>query len=652
MHRKGEAIVRKTIGILAHVDAGKTTLSEQVLFHARAIRNPGRVDHQDTFLDTHPLERQRGITIFSGQACFDLDGDTIYWLDTPGHVDFSTEMERALSVMDYAVLVISCAEGVQSHTETVWRLLKHYNVPVMIFLNKTDRAGTDQDAVISQMRRRLSSDVIDLRSLQQNGDMDEALQETVAERNEQLLDRLFSQGYDRTIWLQALRDQIRQRLCFPVMSGAALSALGVSAFTHLLSTLTATDYDLHADEPVRARCFRVRYEAGTRLCFLKLLSGTLRVKDELPGGYKINELRIYHGGKYHSADSVRAGDIVAIPGLEGVSPGDCLGLDERNSFRTIPMMAADLVWDQQAVPAFRMTEALKILEDEEPSLAVSAGNGRIAVHIMGKIQLDVLRQQLLDRFGYEVSFGPPRVLYKETIASSSIGIGHYEPLRHYAEVQLRLVPLPEGSGMDFRSLCHVDVLTMNWQRLIRSHVFEKTHKGVLTGAPLTDVCVELLVGRAHLKHTEGGDFRQSTYRAIRNALMYADCILLEPMCGFRIRAPKDFYGPLTAALTRIQADIDLPEYDDEDVVLSGEARYALFSTWQDDFMALTRGRGSLQLWMSRYAPCRNQTAVVEASGYNPLEDDTPDSVFCSHGAGYTVPWNEVRSHAHTVYEGP
>ncbi len=643
--------MRKTIGILAHVDAGKTTLSEQVLYQAHAIRAVGRVDHQDTFLDTHPLERERGITIFSGQACFSLDSDTIYWLDTPGHIDFSTEMERALSIMDYAILVVSCAEGVQSHTETVWRLLENYHVPVFLFLNKIDRTGADQEKIIMQMKKRLSADVIDLRSLQQTGSMDAELQEAVAERDETLLEQLFTTGYDHDAWYTSLRQQIAARQCFPVLSGAALNGVGVADFLTHLSALTSTNYEQQIEKPFSARCYRVRHETGGgRLCFMKLLSGVLHVKDELPGGQKVNEIRIYHGGKYRSVDQAYAGDIIAVPSLETIIPGDYIGINKHNIFRTEPMMAADLIWDIKKVPAFRMMEAMRILEDEEPSLAVSENQGGISVRIMGRIQLEVLRQQINDRFGYQVSFGPSRVLYKETIAAPSIGIGHYEPLRHYAEVHLRLVPADEGSGIHFRSCCHVDTLALNWQRLIAGHVSEKQHKGVLTGAPLTDVTIELLTGRAHLKHTEGGDFRQSTYRAIRNALMYAQSVLLEPLCRFTLRAPKDLYGALTGSLSRIQADVDLPDYDGDDVILSGEARYAAFSSWQDDFMAATRGRGSLQVWMNRYAPCKDQAAIVAASGYNPLADDTPDSVFCSHGAGFTVPWNEVKSYAHMTYE--
>lgn len=644
--------MQKTIGVLAHVDAGKTTLSEQVLYEARAIRHLGRVDHQDAFLDAHPLEKARGITIFSGLAHFDLGDSRIYWLDTPGHVDFSTEMERALWVIDYAVLVVSCAEGVQSHTETVWQLLKAYDVPVFLFLNKTDREGADPEAVIRQLRRCLSRDVVDLRAYQTAGQMDDALAEAVAERDEPLLEAYLAGDFDADRWTDGLRRQIRTRQCFPVMAGAALDGTGVAGFLRLLDHLTVTDYHRAVSRPMSARCYQIRHDAaGVRLCFLKLQTGSLRVKDTLPDGQKVNELRVYHGGRYRSVDAAEAGDIVAIPGLEGIGPGDLVGAPGHNRFRTEPMMAADLLWDEKATPAFVMLEKLRVLEDENPSLNVSEQNGRLTVHMMGRIQLEVLRHLILERFGLQVDFGPARVLYRETIAAPAVGIGHYEPLRHYAEVHLRLVPGEPGSGIRFRSLCHVDTLALNWQRLIETHVLEKVHKGVLTGAPLTDVTVELLTGRAHLKHTEGGDFRQATYRAIRQGLMRAESILLEPLCGFSLRAPREFYGNLAASLGRLQATLSPPAYEGDDVVLEGEAPYALFAPWQEDFAALTRGRGLLRVWASRFAPCRNQAEVIAAAAYDPLADDPPHSVFCAHGAGFTVPWDQVERYAHLSHEG-
>lgn len=646
--------MKKTVGILAHVDAGKTTFSERVLYLSHAIRTLGRVDHQDAFLDADPMERQRGITIFSGQACFELGSDTLYWLDTPGHVDFSSEMERALSVMDYAILVISSAEGVQSHTETVWRLLADYRVPTFLFLSKTDREGADPDAVLAQIRSRLSPEVCDLRGLQITGVMSESLMEDIAGRDEVLMERFFAGDFDEAAWMQALTEQIRERRCFPVASGSALMGTGVAEFLSLFGQLTPTAHQLHQQQPVTAQVYQVRHDAaGVRLTFMKLLTGTLRVKDELPlscGNAKINELRIYHGARYKAVDEACAGDLVAIPGLEGVRPSDMIGCEGHNRFHTEPMMASDLIWDEKAVPAFKLLQAMRILEDEEPTLAVEEQNGRIAVHVMGRIQLEILHQQLMDRFGYEVGFGPCRVLYRETVAAPVIGIGHYEPLRHYAEVHVRLVPTAPGSGITFKSLAHVDDLALNWHRLIETHVFEKTHKGVLTGSPLTDVRIELLCGRDHLKHTEGGDFRQSTYRAIRNALMYAHNVLLEPVCGYELRVPSELYGSITGALTRMQASIEPPEYEDDTVILRGEAVFAAFSAWQDVFMMATHGRGSLRVWMARYAPCRNQDEIVAASGYNPLADDTPDSVFCAHGAGFTVPWDQVKNYAHLSHE--
>ncbi len=641
--------MRKTIGILAHVDAGKTTFSEQVLYQTQAIRRIGRVDHQDAFLDSHALEKQRGITIFSGLAHFDLEGDTYYWLDTPGHVDFSTEMERAVAMMDCAILVISCAEGVQSHTETVWGLLKKHQVPVFVFLNKLDRLGADPERVIDQMRRRLSRDMLDLRAFQYQGRFSDEEIEAVAERDETLLECLFDGGFDEGPWLDSLRQQIKARACFPVMAGVALEGKGVAECLHILTLLSQTDYT--DDAPLSARCYQVRHDAqGQRVCFLKLLSGCLRVKDELTDGQKINELRRYHGEKYRPVDMAHAGDIVGIPGLEGIHPGDTIGTDRKSVFATEPMMAADVLWDEKAVPAFRMMQCLRILEDEEPTLTVTEQRGHIAVHIMGRIQLEVLKEQIASRFGIAVDFGPTHVLYKETIAAPAIGVGHYEPLRHYAECHLRLVPTAPGTGVTFRSRCHVDTLALNWQRLIETHVTEKQHKGVLTGAPLTDVCVELLTGRDHLKHTEGGDFRQATYRAIRNALMYAKSVLLEPIAGFSLRAPAELYGSLAGALSRMQASLDLPEYEEDSVILTGEAPYALFSLWQEDFLSLTHGRGALRVWMSRYAPVRDQEAIVAAAGYNPLADDTPDSVFCSHGAGFIVPWDQVCHYMHLSHE--
>ena len=644
-----------TIGVLAHVDAGKTTFSERVLSLSGSIRTMGRVDHGDAFLDAHPIERERGITIFSDQALIERDGDEIFWVDTPGHADFSPEMERAVSVMDAAVVVVSCAEGVQSHTETVFRLLRENRVPTLIFLNKIDREGADAEKALAQMKRLLSADVIDARGFA-GGRMSETLIEEVAARDESLMDRLFEKGYDEALWLAALSRQVMACTAFPVMAGSALRGDGVEEFMRALRALVRTEWEKREREPFRALVYKIRHDAqGGRLCFFKVLSGSAAVRGEIEtpqGPAKLSALSLWHGPRARSVERAAAGELCACAGLAGVTPGDTLGAGAKRrtaEWTCEPMLAADAVWDA-AISKSRVLAAFRMLEEEESSLQVEAreGDGGIAIRVMGEIQLEVLREVLKSRFGLDVSFGPARVLYRETVKAPCMGIGHYEPLRHYAEVWLRLVPAEPGSGVTFRSLCHVDTLALNWQRLIETHVLEKQHKGVLTGAPLTDVRVELLTGRAHIKHTEGGDFRQSVYRAIRNALMYGESRLLEPICRFSMRAPEECYGRLAGDLSRMRAQIEPPEYDGDRVTLRGEAPFAALSGYQTEFLAATHGKGALTVRLSRYAPCRDEDAarIVAEANYNPLADDTPDSVFCQKGAGFRVAWDHVREWAH------
>ena len=644
--------MRKTLGVLAHVDAGKTTFSEQALLRVHALRTAGRVDHADAFLDMHPMERARGITIFSDQARFDYAGDTWTWVDTPGHVDFSSEMERAISVMDYAVLIVSCVEGVQSHTQTVWRLLADYGVPVFIFLNKTDREGADPDGVLSQIRDRLSGDALDLRgALSADGTLSPEAAEAVAACDEALLERLFDAGYDRGLWLAALRDLVKRRAVFPVMAGSALKDEGVAECLDMLRLLTVTDYESREGLPLQGVAQKVRFdEQGNRLVFVKLTAGTLSARDMLTtpeGPVKAGELRFYHGPKFVTAPSARAGDLVAVSGLQGVAPGDTVGEGAaKGRFRTAPLMIARVIGPEDVHPT-RLMEALRRLEEEEPLLGVEWNEASRAaeVQVMGKMQLDVLAALMKDRFGIEISFGASRPRYMETVAEPTWGIGHYEPLRHYAETHLRLDPLPAGSGVAFASECHVDTLTLNWQRLIRTHVFETAHRGVLIGAPLTDVRVTLLMGRAHLKHTEGGDFREATYRAIRNALMRGRSVLLEPVCRFELRAPEASYGRLTGDLQRLKAECEA-RFDRGEVVITGEAAFAVLSDYSETLAALTHGRGALSWRLSRYRPCEDQDAIVAEAHYNPYTDGSPDSVFCAKGAGYTVPWDQVARAAH------
>lgn len=642
--------MKKTIGILAHVDAGKTTFSEQVLFRMGALRSLGRVDHQDAFLDAHPIEKRRGITIFSDQAVFQAGEDTYYWLDTPGHVDFSPEMERAIDAMDYAIVVVSCVEGVQSHTETVWRLLKKHQVPTFLFLNKIDRAGADPTAVVEQIRARLSPEAVCCDGLTPDS-MPDTLMESIAERDEVALDQLLQGNTDPSFYLEILIREIRSRALFPVFSGAALSGAGIDAFLKMLLLLTRTEYAALESAPFSAKVYKIRHEKqGGRVCFFKVLSGSVQVRDEVCG-QKITELRQYQGMKYQLLPRCSAGDLCAVPSLNGVKIGDILGANAAwgDHSESEPMLQSTVTFDPP-VRSDQVLRALRELEEEDPTLCVENDSSGLSIRVMGEIQLDVLTELLQERYGLNVRFGNRRVIFLETIAEPAIGIGHYEPLRHYAEVHLRLVPGPRGSGIRFESKCHVDILGLNWQRLIETHVFEKQHRGVLTGAPLTDVTVQLLTGRAHLKHTEGGDFREATYRAIRNALMNAKSVLLEPVCAFTLRAPAELYGRLAGDMTRLRADCEPPAYAGDMVEISGQATFREISEYARNLAAQTHGRGALTYRLDHYTPARDADALVAESGYNPLADDTPDSVFCAKGAGFVVHWQDVPAYAHLPQE--
>lgn len=640
--------MKKTIGILAHVDAGKTTFSEQVLFRTGALRSPGRVDHGDAFMDSDPIERRRGITIFSDQTCFTVDEDTYYWLDTPGHVDFSPEMERAIEAMDYAIVVVSCAEGVQSHTETVWQLLEKHSVPVFIFINKIDRAGADRNAVIDQIRRTLTRDAVVMDGFTP-ADMPDTVREAVAERDEKLLDMLLGGEFSQDLFTDALIRQINGREIFPVFAGAALTGQGMDEFLSAMFTLTKTDYEQKTSSAFAAKVYKIRHDQqGARVCFLKVMSGRVSVRDETEKG-RITELRQYRGAKFTGIREATAGDLCAAVGLSDVKVGQVLGEGGTVGFSCEPMLASTLELPE-GLRADDALKALRELEEEEPTLSVETDKNGIAIRVMGEIQLEVLREVMKKRYNMDVTFGQRRVIFMETIAEPVVGIGHYEPLRHYAEVHLRLVPGERGSGITYESKCHVDDLSLNWQRLIETHVFEKRHKGVLTGAQLTDVKVQLLAGRAHLKHTEGGDFRESTYRAIRNALMNARSVLLEPVCAFTVRAPAELYGRITGDLIRMRAEMKPPIYSMDTVEISGEAAFREISLYATPLTAVTHGRGILSYRLDHYEPARDADAVIAEANYDPCADDSPDSVFCAKGAGFVVNWKDVPSYAHLPQE--
>lgn len=651
--------MNKTIGILAHVDAGKTTLSEQILCLAGVLRAPGRVDHQDAFMDADALERRRGITIFSGQAVFSLGDSRYTLLDTPGHADFSAEMERALQALDAAIVVVSLVEGVQSHTETVWRLLRKARIPAFFFLNKLDRPGADVGRTLRQIAARLTPDCVPLGEGAAQGRFGAAEKEEIAARDEALLESYLDGAAREADFLSAARREVAEGRLFPAFFGAALRGEGVGALLYGLDALLETQYHLAQGDPFAARVFRVRKDGqGNRVTHMKVLSGRLCVKDEVESltrtgesvREKVHELRVYHGEKYRVAAEAMAGEVIAATGLLSALPGDRIGhLPARSQLNTRPMLRARVLF---ASPLTKdaVLAALRTLEQEDPALAVNADpdTGDLEVSVMGPIQLEVLTELFATRFSMPVSFGETRILYLETIGAQAVGVGHYEPLRHYAEVHLRLTPGERGSGVTFDSVCPVDVLALNWQRLIHTHVLERPHRGVLTGALLTDVRVTLLTGRAHLKHTEGGDFREATYRAIRQGLMGAKSVLLEPVCRFSLTAPEDALGRMLSDLTRLRADFDAPQTADGFVTVEGLCPAATFMRYPAEFTAATRGRGAVTFALDHYAPCHNAQEIVAESGYNPLAQlsDTPDSVFCSHGAGFNVSWREAPNWAH------
>lgn len=644
-----------TLGVAAHVDAGKTTLCEQMLLAGGVLRKSGRVDHGDAFMDGHALERARGITIFCEQASFDLargDGETVHvtLMDTPGHVDFSGEMERALSVIDMALLVVSCAEGVQSHTVTLFRLLRDRRIPTIIFLNKTDREGAVVQRVTAQMQRLLSGDCVLM--TQETA----PLREELAARDETLMELHIEERAQREDYLAGARRAMAAGMLFPVLSGSALENRGVDALMRSIAQLADTSYEAKLDQPFSGRVYRVRRQDGLRYCYVKALSGRLSARSEvqtLSGTEKLNALFAAQGAKLIPLAELTAGQTAAVTGLS-CRPGEHIGADcGRERQAIVPLMSVD-VQPAEGLELTKLLAHLRELEEEDPMLSVRAQDGRVSVGIMGAVQIEVLGSVLESRFGDRVQFLPPKVIYKETIALSVVGVGHYEPLRHYAETWLRLVPGEPGSGVTFEAKCAPNSLDTNWQRLIGTHVLEREHPGVLTGSPITDIRVELIAGRAHLKHTEGGDFREATYRAIRQGLMQAKSVLLEPVVRFELAFSQDALSRVTGELLRLGAELDSPEYAQDEVQLGGTCTAAAFWDYPQKFAATTRGHGRISSRFARYAPCRNQEAIVAEIGYNPLADEKnpPGSVFCSHGAGFHVGWEHVREWAHCEVEEP
>lgn len=653
--------MKKTIGILAHVDAGKTTFSEQLLYHTGSIRNLGRVDNKTSFFDTDTIEQNRGITIFADQGVFTYKGDTYYLIDTPGHVDFSGETERVISSLDYAILLISGSSGVQAHTTTLFRLLKAYKIPAFFFINKCDVEGFSLENILWDIQDKLTKDCLHLYSL----DLDQmAIAEFVAERDETFMVSYLDNNYTKSALQKTLIELVKRQECFPVICGSALKNIGIDLFMELFSSLSHTDYEDQIENPFSGRIFKIRHDdSGNRLTFVKAYSGKLQVKAEFiferdgeTYKEKVNEIRIYNGSKFERSNIITAGDIFAVAGLKTPTCGSILetgnvwsNINEKY-YLTSALQSRIKILD--STDPTKCLEKIRLLEAEDPMLSVSLQeeNKDILVQVMGKIQLEVLEETIHKRFGILVSFEKPQVQYKETIKSAVIGYGHFEPLRHYAEVQLRLEPNSRGMGLTFTSECHVDNLALNYQHLIKTHIFEKEHKGILTGSSITDINIVLQDGRAHIKHTEGGDFREATYRAIRQGLEKAQSVVLEPFYQFDIYAEESYLGRIMSDIQKMGGTFDAPVQKDNMVNIHGRGPVETFVDYSVTLISFTKGKGSISFMFDGYDICENEKEVIEQIGYEKEKDtmNTSWSVFCAKGTSFTVPWYEAENYMHTI----
>ena len=635
---------RTAIGILAHVDSGKTTLSEALLYCSGNISRLGRVDHRDSFLDTYALERDRGITIFSKQAVLQYGGAVYYLLDTPGHVDFSAETERTLQVLDYAILVISGTDGVQSHTKTLWRLLQKYEVPCFLFINKMDLSGADKGFLLNELRGKLSDACVDF-----TDEGSEAFWESVALCD----DNLLAKYEENAVTDDDIMTAIEHRRLFPCFFGSALKLSGVETFLNGLHRFTRMP---SYGTAFGGKVYKIAEDnQGNRLTFLKITGGSLRVKEVLESakntkGEKVNQIRVYSGEKYTPVAEAPAGTVCAVTGVTFTRTGDGLGAASNSGMPVLEPVLTYRVGLPGGVSAHTALAKMRILEAEDPQLNVvwDERHGDIQVQLMGEIQLEVLRSLIAERFGFSVTFGKGNIIYKETIAAIAEGVGHFEPLRHYAEVHLLLKPAKRDSGLVFNTNCKEDLLDKNWQRLILTHLYEKTHVGVLTGSPITDMEITLVSGKAHAKHTEGGDFRQATYRAVRQGLRCAESVLLEPVYDFTLEVPAENLGRAMNDIQRMYGSFAQPEQTADGCVLTGTAPVSEMRDYAAELLQYTHGKGRISLTLKGYEPCHNAEEVIAQIGYDPDADvlNPCDSVFCSHGAGHTVKWNEVKDHMH------
>ncbi|MDS0524469.1 TetM/TetW/TetO/TetS family tetracycline resistance ribosomal protection protein [Clostridium sp. SHJSY1] len=640
--------MKKTIGILAHVDAGKTTFSEQVLYHTNSIRNLGRVDHKNSFLDNNSIEKERGITIFSEQATFHLGESKYFLVDTPGHVDFSSEMERSIGIMDYAIVLISGVEGIEGHTETVWNLLRKYNIPTFFFINKMDRVGYDRKRVIDEIKRNFTKDVCFLKDDYLE---EESVVEFICEKDEELLEKYLEGTVEKNEVLELFKKLIKSEKAFPCFEGSALQDIGISEFLEALELLTVTRYSEEGN--FKGRVYKINYdEKGNRITFIKALSGELKVRDEFTFSGVINKvtsIKLFNGNKGLIQEKVVAGDVFGVTGLTEVSAGQGIGDVENINYEMAPTLTSKVIYKKD-LNVKDVLSIFKILDEEDPSLNVIWNESlqEIHLHIMGKIQLEVLKEVLTNRFNLNIEFGPCKILYKETITTSVIGSGHFEPLKHYAEVHLELEPGERNSGIQFQSICSVDNLNIGHQNLVKTHIFERDHHGILTGSPLTDMKITLITGRAHLKHTSGGDFREATFRALRQGLEKSNNVILEPYYKFKISVKDEHIGRVLSDIQKYKGTFEPYEIQDGIVYIIGRGPVKNFMDYSSEIIAFTKGKGTISLLFDGYDLCHNEKEVIEEINYDKNIDIeyTSTSIFCSKGQGYLVSWDKVDKEMH------
>ncbi|AYD39521.1 GTP-binding protein [Clostridium fermenticellae] len=646
--------MNKTIGMFAHVDAGKTTFAEQILYHTKSIRNLGRVDHKDSFLDNHSVERERGITVFSEQGIFGYNSSTYYLVDTPGHMDFSSEMERAIGVMDYAILIISGTQGVQSQTEVIWELLRKNKIPTFLFINKIDIETSDLKAVLNEIKLNLTQDAYLMDDSFKNGNMESELVEFIAEKDDELLEKYLESGYQKDLWLDSTIKLIKQNKFFPCFSGSALKDIGIDSFIEKLDMLTFTEYKSNLE--FSGIVYKVRHDEGlNKLTYIKSLSGILNVKEKIRIGEtyeKINEIRIYNGSKFKTVDSVSSGQLFAVCGLTSAKIGNGVGnLEKKTDYSVVPTLKSKVIFDDKLNPK-EVLNYFKILEDEDPALSITWNEKtkEIQVHIMGIVQLEILKQVIEERFNLSVDFGPCKILYKETILEESIGYGHFEPLRHYAEVHLKLEPGERNSGIAFENECSTDDLTVGNQNLIRTHIYEREHHGILTGSPITDLKITLITGRAHNKHTNGGDFREATLRALRQGLESTQNVVLEPYYRFKISADVEYMGKILSDIQRLNGVFQSPNIQNDKVFINGRGPVSEFMNYNLEFISLTNGRGKINFVFDGYDICHNEEQVIKDIGYdkNADIDYTSTSISCSKGQAFLVSWDKVKEYMHCL----